>query len=589
MKKIDELVNKACLDELARIEPEPVDEQAVRDRVFAKLGLDPLEKPVKAPRHFRKKRRGLRYTLAGVGTAAACFLALLTVNAANPAFAEELPLVGRLFRQYNYQSKTAVGTYVGTYGKVEQINSQAEGENAGELALTAKEAYSDGEYLHIAFTMEAPSDYLEKYYYLFLPLNLTVNGETEEESGLSLSPAQSRFEGTVSLKLETPAEDGAALSVSYKAAKIQGYYNGGADFEDLPGTFSGSLKVTADASHNWSADQFDSSGEIRINSIEATPSYTKISYEIPFWGIGEYTVDYPKLYTLDGTPIRGTVVYGDTPSPNSISPEAETISSSHMFDGLPSGTEQVILRFLEDWVDDGEDMIAVYTDSNGNWIRRKVGVLGEVTINLATGEAVPSQTYLDDGLSSAGDFRENYQQLHWHAGFDDIRHREGAPRQMDLFEAADLFQNGIALESLEYAKDSGFTINFMATATLEQDLSLTIAGEDGQPLASGSISKDGVKDNPYLLGYDSMEDLLASEEQKLRELLQGEEDQEEMVQNELEAIKNSSKPGQYYFRGQPGLLPGKAPKLLDHLTITLSEPGTGKTLYQREIRLVRRD
>lgn len=276
----------------------------------------------------------------------------------------------------------------------------------------------------------------------------------------------------------------------------------------------------------------------------------------------------------------------------SLSSQAENdrlVLTLFYLDGLPNGTKQVILRFME--VDTAYG--TAFRAADGE--EKQAGVLGEVTIDLATGEAVPSETYKDAGLSYAADYRENFLELEWHAGFDDIQHREGYPQQMDLFDAADLFQNGMALESIGCTKGSGLTLDFLSTEPLEKDLKLTVTGENGKTLAAGTIAKDSVTDNQFMLGYGTEEEMLAAQEKYIREDVYGgyeENDEEirEMMEDELSSMREyvlKTEPGKYYFREVLGLLPGRELKILDHATVTLTDPDTDETLYERTVRFVR--
>lgn len=534
----------------------------------------------------RKRHTAWKVTASAFGTAAAAFLLLCGTNAVNPAFAESIPLIGQAFRQYNSQKKVSVGTYVGTYEGVSQVNSTAVGGEEQQLTLTAREAYSDGEYIHLSFTMDAPQEYLDKYYYLSMPLISTVNGEAlEKPEYLNLWPEEGQFAGTAAIRLNSAVENGETLSLQYESGQMVGIYQDGANEEDLPGEFSGSVSLTADTSHNRVIDHFGGSGDIRIEEVEATPSYTKISYEIPFWGITSYTVDFPRLYTMDGQSIRRTLSESENPDADAIPRDAKTIQSMWCFDGLPNGTEQVILRFMEADVDD--DMM-IYSEKAGE--ARKAGVLGEVTIDLATQEAVPSETYREAGLSYAADFRESFETLNWFVGFDDIRQREGYPRQLDFFDVPDLFQNGIALEGLTYHADKNLTADFLCTGLLEKDLKITIIGEDGKPTAAGIVRKDGVTDNRCMLGYDSLEEMQSAREQEIRDHSFGmeEEDLERDI-SEMQEYTQRTNPGQYYFRAELNTYPGREPRLLDHFTVTLTDPDTGDVVYQRSLRFVRAD
>lgn len=558
---------------------EPVPPQI--HRAIADACADLPERPQKAKRRLNT---GWKTALASFALVGAAFVGLCCTNFVNPAFAESIPLVGEAFRKYNREKKLSVGTYVGTYGNVSAVNSQAAGGEAEGFTLTAQEAYSDGIYVHLSFSMEAQDwEALSKRYaYVSLPLSAQVNGESLETAYLNLNPADGVWEGTLALRLNRQAEDGETLSLMYRAENMIGILSDSWDKEELPAVFSGSLSLTADASHNRVMEHFGGSDEIQIEKVEATPSYTKITYQIPYWGISSYVMDFPRLYLADGTGVRRTASESDVAA--ELDREKDTVTSTWHFDGLPNGTEQVILRFLD--CDADENGLYAWTGTS-----RKAQVLGEVTIDLTTGKAVPSATYEEDGLSFAGDYRSLYTWLRWHAGFDDVSLREGYPRQMDLFEVSDLFQNGIALENMDYEKGKDFTAHFMCTGPLNKDLRLTLQGEDGQILAVQEVSAESVRDNETLLNYDSREEMLREEERKLREmdLPAGEgEDVEERIQAELEAI-GKTEPGKYYFKAQGALLPGRELRQMDRVTVTLSDKESGESVYQRQVRLERKE
>ena len=117
------------------------------------------ERPVK------KRRPVWKGVAVSFSTVAAAFVLLCGVNAVNPAFAESLPLVGEAFRLYNGERKLGVGSYVGTYDEIELVNAPAEEENAQGMGLTLNEAYSDGEFIHLSFTMgNVPEQVMDDLY-----------------------------------------------------------------------------------------------------------------------------------------------------------------------------------------------------------------------------------------------------------------------------------------------------------------------------------------------------------------------------------------------------------------------------------------
>ena len=97
-----------------------------------------------------QKRRGNIIWLRKAGALAASFMfaaaVLLFVNAAFPAFAESLPVIGQVFRQLN-----SLGSNAPSYeGMVQSIGES--GENSQYIA-TVTEAYCDGEYIFFAMRL----------------------------------------------------------------------------------------------------------------------------------------------------------------------------------------------------------------------------------------------------------------------------------------------------------------------------------------------------------------------------------------------------------------------------------------------------
>ncbi len=483
--------------------------------------------------HCAKAYRPVWKKLAvSCGALAAAFVLLCGVNAANPAFAESLPLIGKAFRLYN-EGKTTVGTYMGTYEKVAQVNSQAAAEYTQGLSLTLDESYSDGKYAHLTFSMEGASpQVLDDLYYLAGKVTATADEQPLDEAHILLYPEGDTLLGAVSLPLKGDTEDGVPLQLSYRVTDLVRYFDYGGEWEELPGFFEGQLSLDVDTSHNRTLDQVESNGTIQIHQMESTPSYTKISYTIPFWGISSYTMDFPRLYLEDGTEIQYNVNLSQVPSPEEISRDAETISGTACFDGLPNGTETVILRFLE------EDL---YGKSTG------IGVLAEATIDLTTGEAAPSETYLDVGMVYASDYQMNFSSINWRMYLDDPDMLAlGQSPWQNVIAIPGLFQNGQSLWSVEY--DGSMTMEFVTDGPApEQDCSITVTDAQGEVIAQGTLSADTAEE--HTAGGDP------------------------------------------YFSWQTTLetAPEKELKLMDTVTVTLTDLVSGETMYQRAVRLVSKD
>lgn len=187
MKKLDELVRDAFPDELTRLSPAPVDEKAVRQKAFVKLGLNPEEKtggkPVQNVVDFEQKkqavhgrRKGFRAAAITVSSLAACLVLMLSVNAAFPAFAESLPGIGGVFRYLNGKSMTYYNP--GNQSRIEEhagpiTDSMA---SAGEegFSFTVKEAYYDGKFIYAA--AEIHTDFDPNDDSIYWEYQVSVNG-----------------------------------------------------------------------------------------------------------------------------------------------------------------------------------------------------------------------------------------------------------------------------------------------------------------------------------------------------------------------------------------------------------------------------
>ena len=514
------------------------------------------ERPVK------KRRPVWKGVAVSFSTVAAAFVLLCGVNAVNPAFAESLPLVGEAFRLYNGERKLGVGSYVGTYDEIELVNAPAEEENAQGMGLTLNEAYSDGEFIHLSFTMgNVPEQVMDDLYYLYGDVTSQANGQALADTALVLYPQGDVLSGTVAIPVEGEPADGTVLEVTYQVTGLGRTFANGGSQEELEGSFSGEAAVTVDTSHNQRYDAFASDSEVQINWVESTPSYTKINYTIPYWGTTHYTLlGIPELYLEDGTPLRrsweegGERGFGE---PDGPAQEAETVTHTAFFDGLPQGTEKVILRFFEDQIPDWDPAtrtapeVYYVADDTMEITPYTVGVLAEVTIDLATGEAVPSETYLEYGVSSVADtYQDAFTSLLWVVYWSDPQVAELGQWTWDgLVALPGLFQNGETLHTLEYDKASRELDVIFATDGSQpaSDLTVTVADSQGNPLAVGQLAA-------------------------------------------ATAEHTSGETWDYYtWETSFTLEEGKELRMMDDVTVTLTDPNSGEQVYQRQLRLTNRE
>ena len=514
------------------------------------------ERPVK------KRRPVWKGVAVSFSTVAAAFVLLCGVNAVNPAFAESLPLVGEAFRLYNGERKLGVGSYVGTYDEIELVNAPAEEENAQGMGLTLNEAYSDGEFIHLSFTMgNVPEQVMDDLYYLYGDVTAQANGQTLADTALVLYPQGDVLSGTVAIPVEGEPADGTVLEVTYQVTGLGRTFADGGSQEELEGSFSGEAAVTVDTSHNQRYDAFTSDNVVQINWVESTPSYTRINYTIPYWGTTHYTLlGIPELYLEDGTPLRrsweegGERGFGE---PDGPAQEAETVTHTAFFDGLPQGTEKVILRFFEEQIPDWDPFtrtapeVYYVSDDTMEITPYTVGVLAEVTIDLATGEAVPSETYLEYGVSSAADtYQDSFKSLYWFIHVDDTQAAElGQSDWASLTALPGLFQNGETLHTLEYSKASReLDVTFATDGTKpEKDLTVTVADSQGNPLVVGQLAA-------------------------------------------ATAEHSSGATWDYYtWEASFTLEEGKELGMMDDVTVTLTDPNSGEQVYQRQLRPTNRE
>lgn len=513
------------------------------------------ERPVK------KRRPVWKGVAVSFSTVAAAFVLLCGVNAVNPAFAESLPLVGEAFRLYNGENKLSVGSYVGTYDEIELVNAPAEEENAQGMGLTLNEAYSDGEFIHLSFTMgNVPEQVMDDLFCLSGLVTSQANGTDLKEDMLTLHPQGEVLSGTVAIPVEGEPADGTVLEVTYQVTDLIRTFADGGSREELEGSFSGEASVTVDTSHNQRYDAFTSDNVVQINWVESTPSYTRINYTIPYWGTTHYTLlGIPELYLEDGTPLRRSWEEGGDSGfgqPDGPAQEAETVTHTAFFDGLPQGTEKVILRFFEeqtDWDPATRTAPEVYyvADDTMEITPYTVGVLAEVTIDLATGEAVPSETYLEYGVSSVADtYQDSFKSLYWFIHVDDTQAAElGQSDWASLTALPGLFQNGETLYTLEYNKASReLDVTFATDGTKpEKDLTVTVANGQGETLAVGKLPADT-------------------------------------------AEHTSGETWDYYtWETSFTLEEGKELRMMDDVTVTLTDPDSGEQVYQRQLRLTNRE
>lgn len=352
---------------------------------------------------------------------------LLGLNAANPAFAESIPGLGSLFALMNDHTMHPMGSHVGTYAESLDLalDLAATPSVETDYGLTLDEAFCDGDYVYLTLQVTGPEK-AEKYE----SLSLSCDGQSDfrllvdgTEAELFTTGGQAMEDGTEAIalvyQLAAPAEDGQALSARLEVGSLYGVYpedskSGGWQYDTLEVGFTADFTLTADTSQNQSQELSAQDNGVKLYGIETTPGYLLVDMEIPFWGRqNELTagsgpiLGYAQLFTQDGQELGHNSLLNDYDFVNES--DAESIRGTWAFDGPPEQTDTVILRITDRSPDS-----AYAADMD----RERV-VFVEFAINWKTGEAHPSDTYLDEGLDKVDteEFKASWGPADFTGGF----------------------------------------------------------------------------------------------------------------------------------------------------------------------------
>ena len=377
----------------------------VPDAVNRKLRQVYAELPEEVPHKSRWREPLLK--AAGVFAALAVVCGgLLGLNAANPALAESIPGLGSLFALMNDHTMHPMGSHVGTYvDHVEELDLTADAPADTEYSLTLDEAFCDGSYVYLTLQVAGPEE-AEQYE----SLNLMCDGKSDfrllvdgAEAELFTIGSQTLEDGAEAIalvhRLAAPVENGQEVSARLEVGSLYGLYpqddskSGGWQYDTLEVGFTADFTVTADTSQNRSEELSAEDNGVKLYGIKTTPGYLLVDMEIPFWGrTGDLTASgggilgYAQLFTQDGQELHHNSQLNDYDFENES--DAESIRGTWAFDGPPEQTDTVILRILDR-----------VPDSYYSGAPEQPVVFAEFAINWKTGEARPSDTYLDEGLS----------------------------------------------------------------------------------------------------------------------------------------------------------------------------------------------
>lgn len=381
------------------------------------------------PEELPKAKAWKRPLQRAVGVFAALAIVcggLLGLNAANPAFAESIPGLGSLFALMNDHTMHPMGSHVGTYeGSVEELDLAATAPADTDYSLTLDEAFCDGNYVYLTLQLTGPEE-AEKYE----DLSLACDGQSDfrllvdgTEAELFTTGGQAMEDGTEAIalvyQLAAPVENGQEVSARLEVGSLYGVYpedskSGGWQYDTLEVGFTADFTLTADTSQNQSQELSAEDNGVKLYGVKTTPGYLLVDMEIPFWGrTGDLTASsgpilgYAELFTQDGQKLGHNSLLNDYDFSNES--DAESIRGTWAFDGPPEQTDTVILRITDRSPDS-----AYAADMD----RERV-VFAEFAINWKTGEAHPSDTYLDEGLDKVDteEFKASWGPADFTGGF----------------------------------------------------------------------------------------------------------------------------------------------------------------------------
>lgn len=396
--------------ELERV-PEAV-ERRLR-QVYAELP-DELPRRKAGP---AKLLKGLAATAAGL---AAAFVVLLGVSAVNPAFAEELPFIGGIFRSiqnrgYHTENESAAADYVQLRAQqVEGVSVEVPANGQGEvpLGITLKEIYYDGRYVYAGLEMQADLGLEDGSFYNIYEIGnaqccgISINGEEQlgwnEKGGRGMDA-----EGFSTIGVFGKWEQaGDGRFIAQKAFRVPEKYRG---LDSLDVTLLGGNIQYYDTGANYPE-------EIVANSSPYEVSFTVKKDEASLRKIqgGGLEMGGVKLVEAAATPV-GTEIILEYPA-SMVNPAINAVFDDGRYVGpigtwipekdLGDGNLRVVESFSGVREDEDRKVVCSLFDKNGSDEYEAVFILDfqNGTASLGTAEEVkviPAYSYF--GKDPAGD------------------------------------------------------------------------------------------------------------------------------------------------------------------------------------------
>lgn len=337
------------------------------------------------------RRRMLRRAGTALGSVAVVLGATLTLAAANPALASQIPLVGNwlgsLFYQTQFNGKySATGAFLDTYPVMEDLGA---GIQSGQWTVTVDQGYTDGNTIQLSLELTGPTQDLQGFDRVQVgdggkgQGEALVNGESAQVTGVnSFQEREGRWTSTMTVQVPQSQSQAESLQVDLTLEGLVGETDqedpqqaaaqqqerlaqaasqeeelspapdGSVSRTQLTGELTTRFTLQVDRDHSFSFEGTGEDNGAQVLTVSGTPAQLVITVEKPYWGdvnpnIPEDGVQgYPVLELPDGTQMFPDMTR--TLEEGGYDPYArETQQAALYFSGLPAGVGQVTLRFYE--------------------------------------------------------------------------------------------------------------------------------------------------------------------------------------------------------------------------------------------------
>ena len=329
--------------------------------------------------------------LKKIGALAASFLfaaaILLSINAAFPAFAERLPLIGEVFRQLN-----SLGSNASSYeGMVQNVGVSAEN---GQYSVTVTEAYCDGEYVFFALRLRAKDAGLLEMETLQTEeaadgapgWSVALNGEsgglvytlpvfTRKGESFDSDPIKAALPEGIDMDSPVHVE----VTIGSLSGRTEGNGGGGGQIvSDEPVCLSFDLEMNTGHNRHEAGLNAGTDG-LELRGWSCSPSKLSVTLAYPYFDAAGVRASARTGDGLElGEDLREWGDFGD-----GRYGFGDTAVQECSFVGPPDGTGTVVVTVYRDGPGERTDGAAVF---------------GEFTIDLESGDVSVTENYLDDGV-----------------------------------------------------------------------------------------------------------------------------------------------------------------------------------------------